>query len=259
MISFGSEVCRNFTEAIKREWYQTNELGGFAASTILSLNTRRDHGLLVASLRPPLGRYVLLSGLDETLYIDDAAYPLSTRIQANTIYPNGFLYLDQCSLEPFPSWIYSVEDLLLGKSVVLLRGEQTVLIRYQILSGDEDLVRLELRPLTAFRHVDDLARRNQSLNTKMVVTSDRITFAGMYFYHNAAIVEESGNWYQHIQYPEDKKVGREFEEDLFAPFRLIYAFGNRRENFLVGSMIGRERMDFKSLLAREVERRARSR
>ena len=144
MISFGSEVCRNFTEAIKREWYQTNELGGFAASTILSLNTRRDHGLLVASLRPPLGRYVLLSGLDETLYIDDAAYPLSTRIQANTIYPNGFLYLDQCSLEPFPSWIYSVEDLLLGKSVVLLRGEQTVLIRYQILSGDEEIGRAHL-------------------------------------------------------------------------------------------------------------------
>lgn len=255
--SFGSDVCRNFSEASKKEWYQTNDLGGVAASTILSLNTRRDHGLLVASLRPPLGRYVILSGLDETLYVDNVAYPLSTRIQANTVYPNGFLNLDRCALEPFPSWTYKIEDLVLEKSIVLLHGEQAVLIRYQILSGDEELVRLELRPLTACRHVDDLVHSNQNVNTKMEITDGRTIFAGIYFYHNAAIVEQSGHWYQRIQYPEDQKLGRDFEEDLYAPFRLIYAFGDRRQNYLVASIHGRERMDVPTLLAQEIERRRR--
>jgi len=33
--------------ALKREWLETNGLGGFASSTVAGANTRRYHGLLV--------------------------------------------------------------------------------------------------------------------------------------------------------------------------------------------------------------------
>jgi glycogen debranching enzyme len=61
MIRFGRDVCDNLNEALRREWLETNGLGGFASSTIIGLNTRRYHGLLVAATKPPVGRYLLLS------------------------------------------------------------------------------------------------------------------------------------------------------------------------------------------------------
>ena len=49
---------------IKREWIISNGIGGFANQTILGINTRKYHGLLVAPLDAPSRRFVVLSKLD---------------------------------------------------------------------------------------------------------------------------------------------------------------------------------------------------
>ncbi len=36
----------DFDASIKREWLETNGLGGFASGTVLGIHTRRYHGLL---------------------------------------------------------------------------------------------------------------------------------------------------------------------------------------------------------------------
>ncbi len=61
MIQFKQEICRDLDAALRREWLETNGLGGFASSTIIGLNTRRYHGLLVAATKPPVGRFVSCS------------------------------------------------------------------------------------------------------------------------------------------------------------------------------------------------------
>jgi glycogen debranching enzyme len=53
-----------------------NGIGGFASSTIVGMNPRRYHGLLVASLKPPVGRFVMLSKLEETLVVDGVPHDL---------------------------------------------------------------------------------------------------------------------------------------------------------------------------------------
>jgi len=53
-------------------------LAGFASATITGYHTRRYHGLLVAATKPPVGRFVLLSKLEETLIIGDRRVDLST-------------------------------------------------------------------------------------------------------------------------------------------------------------------------------------
>src|SRR5437867_1256206 len=53
MIQFKQEICRDLDAALRREWLETNGLGGFASSTIIGLNTRRYDGLLVAATKPP--------------------------------------------------------------------------------------------------------------------------------------------------------------------------------------------------------------
>src|SRR5215467_6112488 len=70
MIQFDESICRNLDSACRREWLETNGIGGFASSTIVGLNTRRYHGLLVAATKPPVGRMVLLSKIEETLVVD---------------------------------------------------------------------------------------------------------------------------------------------------------------------------------------------
>jgi len=65
MMVIPREICRDLSAALSREWIVTNGIGGYASSTITGANTRRYHGLLVAALKPPAARTVLLSKLDE--------------------------------------------------------------------------------------------------------------------------------------------------------------------------------------------------
>jgi len=67
MIAFDSSICGNPDIAGRREWLETNGIGGYASSTIIGMNTRRYHGLLVAATQPPVGRMVLLAKMEETL------------------------------------------------------------------------------------------------------------------------------------------------------------------------------------------------
>src|SRR5882757_6622988 len=95
MISIDETICRDLTQASEREWLETNGLGGFASSTIIGLNTRRYHGLLVAATHPPVGRAVLLSKFEEVLTIGDRIYELSSNQYPGTIHPQGYLFLKQ--------------------------------------------------------------------------------------------------------------------------------------------------------------------
>ena len=81
MIAFDENVCQQLDQAAQREWLETNGIGEFASSTIVGMNTRRYHGLLVAWLKPPVDRYVLLSKLEETLLVDGVAHELSVNIR----------------------------------------------------------------------------------------------------------------------------------------------------------------------------------
>jgi glycogen debranching enzyme len=63
-------------EACRKEWLVTNGLRGYASSTVPDLNTRKYHGLLVASLHPPGDRRVLLTKLDEDIYVENNVFRL---------------------------------------------------------------------------------------------------------------------------------------------------------------------------------------
>jgi glycogen debranching enzyme len=79
-IQIDHQITQKFNEAIRREWLETNGLGGWASSTISGAHTRRYHGLLVAAIRPPVERMVMLSKLDETIAVDDQRLEMSTNV-----------------------------------------------------------------------------------------------------------------------------------------------------------------------------------
>ena len=114
-MDFGREVTGSLAVAESREWLCTNGLGGFASGTVAGLPTRRYHGLLVAALKPPVGRTVLVGGLHERIEYDGATYELSTARWADgTVAPAGYrlierFYLDGATPALFPGVFPTVE------------------------------------------------------------------------------------------------------------------------------------------------------
>src|ERR1700726_1558421 len=154
MIQFKRETCGDLEVALRREWLETNGLGGFASSTIIGLNTRRYHGLLVAATKPPVGRVALLSKLEEILFIDGQPFELSANRYPGVVHPKGFRYLKQFSLDPFPVFTYEVEGIEIEKTVFMVHGENTTVVQYEVKehnhAGRPKNFRFELRPLIAF-------------------------------------------------------------------------------------------------------------
>ncbi|WP_372478133.1 glycogen debranching enzyme N-terminal domain-containing protein [Nostoc mirabile] len=111
-IEFGRETCGNLDIAESREWLVTNGIGGYASGTVAGLLTRRYHGLLVAALKPPLGRTLLLAKLDETVLYDTGSYSLHTnRWGDGIVSPHGYQHIERFSLEgTIPLWRFAVAD-----------------------------------------------------------------------------------------------------------------------------------------------------
>jgi predicted glycogen debranching enzyme len=137
---------------IWKEWLVTNGLGGYASGTVPGALTRRYHGLLIAALPTPFGRTMMLNHLWESLrWPDGRVVPLHTVVDG----PEGkefatTKYLLRFHLEAgLPVWTYDVEGVQFEKRVLMPHLQNTTHVGYRLLS--EQSVRLELRPLVAFR------------------------------------------------------------------------------------------------------------
>jgi predicted glycogen debranching enzyme len=242
MISYGPEICANLEKASRHEWLETNGIGGFASSTLTGLNTRRYHGLLVAATHPPVGRYVLLSKLEETLTIGGERYELSANAYPGVLHPQGFRYLTDFRLDPFPIFTYAIGEVRLEKSLFLVQGENTVVVRYAVSGTGKGFdVALELRPLIAFRDYHSLTRENGAINREIQIMpgSAAVTpYAGLpvlHFAHDAASVEKAGVWYRDFQYAAELERGLDVAEDLFNPMILRFDLGARQEANVIAS------------------------
>ena len=72
---------------LELEWIETNGRGGYASSTILNCHTRKYHGLLVANLDAPAGRYVLLSKFEDSLALPGREYFLTCHRYPKCFFP----------------------------------------------------------------------------------------------------------------------------------------------------------------------------
>jgi glycogen debranching enzyme len=134
MVEFGRDLCSRLPEAERREWLVTNGIGGYAMGTVAGLLTRRYHGLLVAALKPPLGRTLLVAKLDERATYDDRVYPLfANRWAGGTVEPTGFHFLESFRLEgSTPVWSYALGDALLEKRIWMQHGANTTYVQYHL-------------------------------------------------------------------------------------------------------------------------------
>lgn len=252
-LSFDFSLSQNLQEALGREWATNNSLGCSASMSILGIPTRRSHGLLI-SANGQDKNFVWVKNIDEQILIDDSAYSISTHLYSGVVHPEGYLNLDKVILSPLLTWIYQIEDLVISKTLILAPEHRMFFLRYQILSGDPENVRLELRPMLPSSNCRkaELVPSKEGNGAGKIETRWDNQEPSMFFYHNAAIVDRQPFLYRKIFYPADQKAGFDIvEENLFSPFRLGYAF--MRSNIIYLAVSIGESASFDPVLLMQTE------
>ena len=151
-IKFGREICGCLDAAEKREWLVTNGIGGFASGTVAGLLTRRYHGLLIAALKPPLGRTLLATKMDETVTYDGIQYSLYTnRWAGGTVDPHGYRHIESFHLEgTIPVWEFACADAILEKRIWMQQGANTTYVHYKLIRATRPLT-LEIKSFINYR------------------------------------------------------------------------------------------------------------
>jgi predicted glycogen debranching enzyme len=226
-VRFGRELCGTLESAEQREWLVTNGIGGFASGTVSGNATRRYHGLLVAALKPPVGRTQLVAKLDETAHYAEKAYAMGTsRWASDAVEPKGYLNLESFHLDGSMSvWRFAIADALLEKRVWMRQGENTTYVQYTLVRARRPLA-LELKALVNYRdfhastHAGDWRMTIDPVaNGARVTAFDAAT--PFYLLVSGANCEICHEWYRDCALPLERYRGLDDREDhlLAAVFR----------------------------------------
>jgi hypothetical protein len=165
---FGKSYWRTISEGSEREWLLTNGLGGYANGTVTGNLARSSAGYLIASLRPPVDRYLILAKTNErieyTAPVADSDPGTASRDRIFTggrsvdlscqqyvgYEKDGCKYLDRFELDIVPTFHYRVNDISVRKTVCLVRGQNTAVVVYDVKSGSDAFL-LHITPLLNFR------------------------------------------------------------------------------------------------------------
>jgi predicted glycogen debranching enzyme len=259
-ITFDQSITQNFTEAIRREWLETNGLGGWAGSTISGAHTRRYHGLLVAATRPPVGRMVMLSKLDETIAVEDQRLELSSNVYSDAVHPDGYRYLQNFTKDFFPVFTYEAAGVRLQKTIAAVNGENTTLILYEV-SEASPAFTLELRPFMAGRDYHSLSHANEQITNNFEFENEVFVarlYEGLpelYLLIPGATFEAQPDWFYNFEYLVEKARGQDFQEDLFTPGVFKYRLKAGDKLGVIASTQNPTGRDAFALFAQEKERR----
>jgi predicted glycogen debranching enzyme len=261
MISYGAEDCVQLDASSRREWLETNGLGGYASSTVAGLNSRRYHGLLVAAVRPPTKRVVLLSRFEEVLIVGEERFELSTNLyEPEVVSPQGYRLQTGFRLDPFPVFTYRANAFEIEKRVFMPHGQNTTVISYHFSSTQDTSARFELRPLVAFRDYHALAHESPDIflhaemKKGLLRLGKRDTDLTLFLAHEARSVSIEGLWHRSFEYAEERARGFDYHEDLFNPCLLTF---DARNGLVCNLIASTDTCEAASAAALEDDERAR--
>jgi predicted glycogen debranching enzyme len=219
------EELSRFDEAIQKEWLITNGLGGYASSTVLGVNTRKYHGLLVAALHPPGDRTVCLSKIDEEISVGNAVYRLGANEFHNVFYPEGFRFLEEFSVSPFPKYVYNASKVEVTKTLFLPHEKNVVISVYRVQNRNSTKALLRLTPLVTCRHFHLVLNKsegsfrvaqnqNGAVETQLNFSSPK---AAVTLRATRGEFHEHPNWIERIFYREEAQRGESSVDDCFQP------------------------------------------
>ncbi|MEL6813665.1 MAG: amylo-alpha-1,6-glucosidase [Cyanobacteria bacterium J06598_3] len=225
VVNLGRDLCSDITQATQREWLITNGIGGYGSGTLSGILTRCYHGLLIAALKPPLGRTLLLTKLDETVTYQRTAYPLSCdRWSGGTTTGHGYRHLEHFGLEgTLPTWTYACADALLEKRLWMQPGKNTTYCQYTLRRASSPLT-LSIKSIVNYRdhhHTTQSVSNGKewAIQTKAYPRGLQVAaFEGsvpLYLLSDKGQLLPQNKWYQHYFLTQEKYRGLNHLDDHF--------------------------------------------
>ncbi|MBR3280471.1 MAG: glycogen debranching enzyme N-terminal domain-containing protein [Clostridia bacterium] len=147
---FTKDISSTFEKNLKNEWLITNGIGGYASSTIIGVNTRKYHGLLVASLGNNMERVMTLSKFNEYVTIGDEKYSFSSN-ECQGYIEKGYVYQEAFERKMLPEFLFNVNGVEIAKKMTMQHGKNKVCIRYNIVNSLDDICYITLVPFVNYR------------------------------------------------------------------------------------------------------------
>jgi predicted glycogen debranching enzyme len=259
-IEFEAYQVNDYLQAASREWLETNGIGGYASSTLSGANIRKYHGLLVAATQPPVGRVVMLSKLVETVITENAAYELDCNQFYGSVHPKGYEYLSAFRKGLFTEFVYKTGGVTLQKTVFMPHGENTTIIRYEVLDAEKD-VTLKLKPFVACRDFHSIGRANEAISPgyyfdEGVLKLHAYSIAPELFITvPKSIFAPHPDWYKGYVYQAELDRGMESEEDLYTHGEFYVRLKKGETVSVIASVENPKGKDADKLFASEKKRR----
>jgi predicted glycogen debranching enzyme len=221
-----------------KEWLVTNGIGGYASSTLTGCNTRRYHGLLIASDDPPVARRVVVSKIEETISSDTGGtIGLSANQYKDAIHPQGYQYLMSFDRKPLPRFVYEWAGGRLEKVICMVQGANTTVIEYT--NAGDAKYELQLNFLIADRDYHSLLTdhaaydfRSEHGNGFQKIYS-HAKAQPLFIGYSKGTWTDHGYWYRDFEYKVEQERGFDGHEDTYNPGQVAVSLGTGEKVYIL--------------------------
>ena len=206
---------------LEKEWLITNSRGSYSSGTIIGCNTRRYHGVLIASLRPPVERIVTVANLIESVEIGNKRYELSSFEFSDRIHPDGYNYLKKFRSDSGVHFYFDLDGIELHKSIYLCHDTDRAIVSYEFSGLKHQDAQLRVTPLVVLRDFHALQNSSVPLNVRMendILTVHHLdpSAPAVHMKMRDAKFEENSDWWYSMKYRVETFRGQQDYEDLCA-------------------------------------------
>jgi predicted glycogen debranching enzyme len=206
--------------ARRLEWLLPNGLGGYSSSTVLGLNTRKYHGLLVGS-RGSLDRRVAVEALAEEFVAGKDAISLSVLEYADTLDSRGFQHLKRFTkAAEHVRFEYEVGGSTVVKIVHAVRGLNALVVSYGVRNNLGGTAILRVRPLVNGRGIHEINPQGREYKPAVLggkVLSSGSTRDNVLLLSPGMETRAEPEWFRNVRYSMEADRGEGCVEDVFSP------------------------------------------
>ncbi|HID40188.1 MAG TPA: hypothetical protein EYP36_11840 [Calditrichaeota bacterium] len=222
MPEFSKDILKDIHSAEQFEWMEHNSLGSYAASTIIGMNTRREHGIVVVPYGNSGKKVVLLSKLEESVFIENRIYEISTNRYTDNIFPTGYHFLEKVEFLPFPRFVFNVEERIIHKTIFIQNDKNNIYIRYELKNQGKP-IRMVIKPFISCRASDVLTGDIQGYNTDSYIGNNIVRWVPKPEMPELNVLFNKGEytaatlWYHGFYYQQSEDRYHHNTEDLLNP------------------------------------------
>lgn len=220
MYKFKKEDLKDYKTNNGKCFCMANGLGGYSSGSIIGSFNRKHYGYLIASLKSPVDRRMILGKIIE--YVGNVS--LDCQEYESGLVDNH-LYLEEFIYDAYPTFKYNVDGVKITKSIAPVYLKNTVSITYEIESNKD--TKVKLMPLFNYRDhgdvskIEDLNFNEVSKKNLYKLTPNGNKNLNINFYYSEGIINKNENKYTDgVYFQYDFETGDDRYDHFYKPITL---------------------------------------